>query len=125
MARPPPRVAINGHTCRSTVASWGGVSMLEIGAEVRQATGVATNDEVELEVELALAPREVVVPPDIADVLDREPDARRAFDALSHSNKRRHAILIEEARTAKRGSTASPEQLLSARMPRRIDDRIE
>lgn len=45
-------------------------------------------------------PREVTVPPELADALDRDPDARHSFGALSHSGKQRIVTPIEDAKTA-------------------------
>jgi hypothetical protein len=98
--RPPVRVTINGYTYRSTVAPMGGAFMLPISAEHRASAGVAAGDEVEVELNLDAAPREVTVPPDFADALARDADARRFFDGLSFSNKQRLVLSIEEAKTA-------------------------
>jgi Bacteriocin-protection, YdeI or OmpD-Associated len=62
---------------------------------------------VDVDLELDTEPREVAVPPDLADALDRDLDARRAFDALSYSGKQRLVLLVERAKTAERGG-ASP-----------------
>ncbi len=97
--RPAVNVTINDYTYRSTVAPMGGVFMLPVSAEIRAGAGVAAGDEVVVELALDSAPREVAVPPDFAEALDREPDARRAFDALSYSNKRRHVLSIGDAKT--------------------------
>lgn len=40
------------------------------------------------------------VPPDFIDALDHAPDAKRSFEELSYSNKRRYVIAIEEAKAA-------------------------
>ena len=40
------------------------------------------------------------MPADFADALDRVPDARRFFDGMSYSNKVRHVLSIEQAKTA-------------------------
>jgi uncharacterized protein YdeI (YjbR/CyaY-like superfamily) len=40
------------------------------------------------------------VPPDLADTLDRDPDARRALDAVSSSGKQRLVLAVEQAKTA-------------------------
>jgi uncharacterized protein YdeI (YjbR/CyaY-like superfamily) len=77
----------------------GGVFMLPVSAEIRASAGVAAWDEVEVEVELDTAPREVVVPPDFAAALDADAEAKRNFDALSYSNKRRHVLSIEGAKS--------------------------
>lgn len=98
--RPSVRVAINGYTYPSTVASMGEVFMLPVSAEVRAGAGAAAGDEVDVDIELDTEPREVVVPSDLADALDRDADARRFFDGLSYSNKRRVVLSVEEAKTA-------------------------
>lgn len=98
--RPSVRVTIDGYSYRSTVATMGGEFMLPVSAEVREHAGVAAGDEVDVDLELDTEPREVTVPPDFADALDRDADGRRFFDGLSYSNKRRFVSSIEEAKTA-------------------------
>jgi hypothetical protein len=97
--RPAVRVTINGYTYRSTVAVMGGEFMLPVSAEVRENAGIAAGDEVEVAIELEAEPREVAVPADFTDALDRDADARRFFDGLSYSNKRRIVLSIEDAKT--------------------------
>ncbi len=97
--RPPVRVTINGYAYRSTVAPMGGVFMLPLAAEHRTAAGVAAGDEVDVDLELDTAPREVDIPPDFAAALAGDADAQRAFDNLSYSNKRRHILSIGDAKT--------------------------
>ena len=97
--KPPVRVTINGHTYRSSVASMGGVFMVGVTNEFRKEADVAAGDEVDVDIELDTEKREVVVPPDLAAALDADADARRFFDGLSYSNKRRIVIPIEDART--------------------------
>jgi hypothetical protein len=97
--RPPVRVTINGYTYRSTVAVLGGAYMVGVSAENRAGSGVAGGDEVDVDIELDTAPREVSVPADFAVALDAEPAARRTFDALSNSNKGWHVLSIEGAKS--------------------------
>jgi hypothetical protein len=97
--KPAVSVTINTYTYRSTVASFDGVFMLPVSAEVRAAAGVAAGDEVDVDVVLDMAPREVTVPADFAATLDADVAARRFFDGLSYSNKRRIVILIDDAKT--------------------------
>ena len=73
--RPPVRVTINQYTYRSTVATVRGEFMLGVSAEVRQGAGIAADDEVDVDVELDTELREVTVPPDLAEALDRDADA--------------------------------------------------
>lgn len=97
--RPPITVTINGFTYRSTVAVMGGAYMVGVSAENRAGAGVAGGDEVDVDIELDTAPREVSLPPDFAQALDAEPTARRTFDGLSNSNKGWHVYQIEGAKT--------------------------
>jgi hypothetical protein len=98
--KPAVTVTINGYTYRSTVASMGGRYMLPVSAEVRGETGVAAGDELAVDVELDTAPREVAVPDDLTAALDADADARRFFDGLTYSNKRRIVLSVEGAKTA-------------------------
>jgi Bacteriocin-protection, YdeI or OmpD-Associated/Domain of unknown function (DUF1905) len=97
--RPPVRVTINGYTYRSTIASMGGRFMVGVSAEVRDRAHVRGGDAVDVDVELDRSAREVEVPPDLAKALKRDAKARKAFDALSYSNKQRHVLSIEGAKT--------------------------
>ena len=97
--RPAIRARINGHTYRSTIAPMGGEFMLPLSAENRLAAGVAAGDEVDVEIELDTEPREVTVPEDFREALDRDANARRFFDGLSYSQKLRHVLSIEQAKT--------------------------
>ena len=97
--RPPVRVTINGYTYRSTVAVMGGVSMVGVSAEHRAGAGVAGGDQVEVDLELDTAPREVEVPADLAAALDAEPAARGTFDGLSYSNRSWHVLQVTGAKT--------------------------
>ncbi len=98
--RPPVHVTVNGYTYRSTVASMSGAYMLPVSAEVREQAGITAGDEVDVDLELDTEPREVTVPPDFAASLDGDADARRFFEGLSYSNRRRIVISIEDAKTA-------------------------
>ena len=98
--RPPVTVTINGHTYRTSVAPMGGVFMLPVSAEQRAATGVAAGDEVDVDIEVDTQPREVSIPRDLADALAGDPQARTFFDGLSYSNRLRHVLSIEGAKTA-------------------------
>jgi bacteriocin resistance YdeI/OmpD-like protein/uncharacterized protein DUF1905 len=98
--RPPVQVTIGAHTYRSTVAAYGDVFMLPLSAEHRTAAGVSAGDEVEVEVTLDTAPREVEVPEDFAAALAAEPSAEAFFGGLSYSQQRWHVDSIKGAKTA-------------------------
>lgn len=98
--KPAVKVTIGDYTYRSTIASMGGKFMLPLSAENRAGAGVAAGDEVEVHVELDTEPRELAVPADLAEALDGESEAKRYFDGLSYSNRRRIVLSIEDAKTA-------------------------
>lgn len=97
--RPAVHVTINGYTYRSTIATMGGEHLIPVSAEVRERAGVSAGDEVEVDVELDTAPREVELPPDFAGALSADAAARRFFDGLSYSNQRRLTLSVEEAKS--------------------------
>ncbi|HSS94307.1 MAG TPA: YdeI/OmpD-associated family protein [Candidatus Dormibacteraeota bacterium] len=98
--RPPVRATINGFTYRSSVASMGGKFMLGVPPEFRDGAGVAAGDMVDIDLEVDTKPREVPVPVDFAAALERDARAKKTFDALSYSNKRRLLIPIDEIKSA-------------------------
>jgi Bacteriocin-protection, YdeI or OmpD-Associated/Domain of unknown function (DUF1905) len=97
--RPAVEVTVNGYSYRSTVASMSGVFMVSLSAEHRAGAGVGGGDEVEVDLELDSAPREVTVPPELVAALDAEPAARATFDGLSYSNKSWHVLQVTGAKT--------------------------
>jgi Bacteriocin-protection, YdeI or OmpD-Associated/Domain of unknown function (DUF1905) len=97
--RPAVRVTINGFTYRSTIAVMGRDYMVGVNADNRAGAHVSGGDEVDVDIELDTAPREVTLPADFAAALDSDANARRTFDALSPSNKGWHVSSIEGAKT--------------------------
>jgi hypothetical protein len=96
--RPPVRVTVGAHSYRTTVAPMGGAYFVPLSAENRNLAGVAAGDQVDVDIELDTAPREVTVPAELAAALEREPGARQAFDALATSRRREHARQVETAK---------------------------
>jgi hypothetical protein len=97
--RPAVSVTIKGFTYRSSIAVLGGRYMVGVSADNRAGAGVKGGDEIDVDIELDTAPREVVVPPELASALDAEPAARRTFDGLSYSNRSWHVLQVTSART--------------------------
>ena len=96
--RPAVRVTIRGHTYRSTVAPRGDRYLVGVSAESRDSAGVGAGDEVEVDIELDMEPREVAVPTDFAVALEQDAEAKRFFDGLSYSQRRWFVFGIEEAK---------------------------
>jgi hypothetical protein len=98
--RPAVTITINGHSWKSRVAIMRGRYLFGLSTANRQAAGVVTGDEVEVDVELDTEPRVVVEPVDFARALDADPVARAAYDHLSSSRKRQHVLAIDSAKKA-------------------------
>ena len=96
--RPRVIITVNGHSWQSRVAIMRGRYLLGLSNANRQAAGVVTGDEVEVEVEFDAEPPVVVEPADFARALDADPAARAAYDRLAHSHKREHVLAIESAK---------------------------
>ncbi len=96
--RPPVSITINGHSWKSRIAIMRGRYLIGLSNANRKAAGVATGDEVQVEVQLDVEPRVVVEPPDFAHALGADPAARAAYERLSYSHKREHVRAIESAK---------------------------
>jgi hypothetical protein len=96
--RYPVTVTLGGHTYRTTVVMYNGKFMVPLAAENREAAGVEPNQEVEVEMQLDTAPREVDVPDDLAEAFAAAPASKAFFETLSNSNKKAYTLWIESAK---------------------------
>ncbi|HEX9363796.1 MAG TPA: YdeI/OmpD-associated family protein [Candidatus Dormibacteraeota bacterium] len=97
--RPLVKVTINGYTYRSAIAPMGGTYMLGVSNEVRQNTGVAAGDTIDVDVVLDTEKRDVEVPPELAKALAKDPKAKKYFESLSYSRKYALAAPIAGGKT--------------------------
>lgn len=86
--RPAVVVTVAGYVYRTTVGTMGGQHLLPLSAAHRAASGIAADDEVEVVLELDAAPREAVIPEEVAAAFSAEPALAEAFGALSSSRQR-------------------------------------
>jgi hypothetical protein len=96
--RPRITITLNGHSWNSRMAIMRGRYLIGLSIANRQAAGVETGDEVEVEVELNDEPAVVTEPADFARALDADPAARAAYDRLAYTHKREHVRAIESAK---------------------------
>ena len=96
--RPAVVVTIAGHSYRTTVASMGGRFLVPLSAENRSGAGVAAGDEVDVDITLDIAPREVTVPDDLAEALAADEAARTFFDGLAFTHRKEWVRWIEDAK---------------------------
>jgi hypothetical protein len=96
--RPVVKVSLNGYTYQTTVAVMGGVFMLPLSAENRQAAGVKAGDTLEVMLELITEPRTVEIPFDLSAALLQTHGAAAAFDALAYSVRKEYVRQVESAK---------------------------
>ncbi len=97
--RPLVKVTINdSYSFVYTIAVMGGRHMIGFSAAHRSASGLSGGDEVQIELELETAPREVELPPELAAALAADPAAAAAFEKLSFTFRNEHARAISEAK---------------------------
>ncbi|GAA2743537.1 hypothetical protein GCM10009868_17700 [Terrabacter aerolatus] len=98
--RVPVQVTVDGnHRYRTSIASMGGRFLVSFNAATRAATGRGAGDEIDVSLDLDEAPRTVDVPEALQAVLDADPGALAAWNALSPSMQRAHALSVSSART--------------------------
>lgn len=98
--KPAVKATIGSYTYRTSIGSMGGRFMLPVSKENREGARIQAGDEIEVELELDAEPRELIVPEDFEEALNRHEEARRFFEGLSYSNKRRFVLNIEGAKSA-------------------------
>jgi hypothetical protein len=95
--RPRVVITINGHSWRSRVAIMRGRFLLGLSNANREAAGVVTGEEVEIELEFDPEPPTVTVPEDFWRALDADPAVRAVYDRLTQ-RKREHLRAIQSAK---------------------------
>ena len=94
--RPPVVVTVGGYSYRTTVAPMSGSYFVPLAAEHREAAGVQAHQEVDVDIELDLAPRVVELPDDLSTAMDHA--ARSAFDGLATSHKKEWVRWVTDAK---------------------------
>jgi hypothetical protein len=98
--KPAVVVTIGSYEYRSTVANMGGQFLIPLSAEHRAASSLAAGDEVEVSLTLDESPREVSLPPEIAEAFASSPALGQAYGALAYSRQRALIEPIDQAKSA-------------------------
>ena len=97
--KPAVKVALNGYTYRSTVATMGGKFMISLSAENRKAAGLEGDERLEVKLELDTEPRITEVPSDLKAALVKA-KSLAAFEKAAPSRRKEFVRQVEEAKTA-------------------------
>ncbi|PQJ11040.1 hypothetical protein CJD36_013810 [Flavipsychrobacter stenotrophus] len=96
--KPPVKITVNGYTYRSSIAVMGGVYMIGVSAAVREKTGIAGGDKIDVMLELDTEERLVTVHPQFQKALDKDAAANNAFERLSFSKRQSYVLPIGETK---------------------------
>jgi hypothetical protein len=96
--RAPVRVALNGYTYRSTIASMGGVNCIPLRKSHREAAGLHGGETLSVTIELDVEPREVEITKDLERMLAASPGRRKKWLSLSYTSRREMAESIDSAK---------------------------
>ena len=96
--RPTVSITVGSHTYTTTVARMGGRFLVPLSAGNRTAAGVSAGDEVEVDIELDHAVREVSVPADLQAALDVDAEASATFAQLAYTHRKEWVRWVEEAK---------------------------
>jgi len=93
------KATIEGESYRGTLVRMGSPNhMLLVLKEIREKIGKSFGDEVVVELEEDLEPRQVDVPADLQHALQANPKAQDFFNRLSYSHQREYVRWVTEAK---------------------------
>ncbi|MEP9416508.1 YdeI/OmpD-associated family protein [Gordonia sp. VNQ95] len=95
---PPVSITVGGVTVAGRVGRMGGQNVVGFSKAVRARLGVEPGDTIDVEIALDSAPREVEIPPALADALAADPTIKASFDALSFTKRKEFARSVAEAK---------------------------
>jgi hypothetical protein len=97
--KPKIKATIEGEPYRGTLVRMGGPHhVLIVLKEIRAKIGKSFGDEVEIELEEDLEPRQMKVPPDLQEALEVDPSALELFNQLSYTHQREYVRWINDAK---------------------------
>ncbi len=94
----PVLATVNGYAWRTTVTPMRGEFLLGLSRAVREGAGAQAGDNVEVELGLDTAERQVEMPEALTAALAGAPEARAAFDGLAFTHRKEFARWIQEAK---------------------------
>jgi hypothetical protein len=92
------KATFDGIPYRGSIVRMGGQSIIGLLKEIKAGLGKGPGDEIAVTVESDLEERVVEIPPELEELLDESPEARKAFEALSYCHRREHATHVAEAK---------------------------
>lgn len=95
--RAPVRVTIGDRSAAVRLGRMGGENLVGLSKANRATLGVEVGDDVDVEIALDDAPREIEVPASLSEAIDAA-GLRATWDALAPSRRKEHARSVAEAK---------------------------
>jgi hypothetical protein len=96
--RPPVLAHVNGVEYRSRLAVYGGRSYLGLRKDLLRQLGVATGDQVKIELIEDHEERVVLEPPELTQALADNPAVKAAYERLPFTHRNEYARWIDEGK---------------------------
>lgn len=97
--KPLVKVTLNGYTYRSAVGKMADKFMISLSAENRKNANVKGGDTLEVTVALDTEPRTIELPAELQASLNKNKEAKAAFEKLAPSKKKAIVLSVTEAKT--------------------------
>jgi hypothetical protein len=89
----------NSVVYRGSLAKMGfSCHVLGITKDIRKELNKTFGDEIDVQIEQDIAPREVILPQDLINLLKQYPDAKKFFEGLSYTNRKEYVTWIDSAK---------------------------
>jgi len=99
-AQMPVVALLNGHRFALRTAPYGGQHYLGLSKAVLAEVKLAEGANVEVVLERDATNRTVALPPDLAELLEAEPNVKAYFKNLAYTHRKEHVAFVEEAKRA-------------------------
>ncbi len=97
--KPPVVITIQSYTYRSTVAVMSGKFLVPLSSAHRKFTSAEGGDQIEIEIKLDDQPRNVEIPEDLSLRFEANQNAKKFFETLPPSSKKKVVTLLDAAKT--------------------------
>lgn len=115
------RGTIAGHTFRGTASRGEGSLRVPLSRDLREKAGLCCGDNVEVVLDLDTEPETVVIPEELREVFEDDPELAELYEMLPPAQRRAWASYVAEAKrpeTRKRRAGKAPDGIRAREFPK-------